>query len=120
MRLTAIGLGTHKIHWYGTNSSPKFKAVASVLFPELTKGYFKSEMARNFTQRPHWTQIPSCCLKSKQGEGNQTQMNEDVASVKQYSLPLLGNQRKEMNIIRSHHNPPKSITNNVEREGAYL
>jgi hypothetical protein len=47
-------------------------------------------------------------------------MNGDVVSVKQYSLPLLGNQRKEMSIIRSHHNPPKSITNNVEREGAYL
>jgi hypothetical protein len=47
-------------------------------------------------------------------------MNRDVVSVKQYSLPLLGNQRKEMNIIRSHHNPPKSITNNVEREGGLI
>ena len=28
-------------------------------------------------------------------------MNGDVVLVKQYSLPLLGNQRKEMNIIRS-------------------
>jgi len=99
---------------------PYLKAVASVLFPELTKGYFKFEMARHFTQRPQWTQIPSCCLKSKQEEENQTQMNGDVVSVKQYSLPLLGNQRKEMNTIRSHHNPPKSITNNVEGEGAYL
>jgi len=63
---------------------------------------------------------PSCCLKSKQEEENQTQMNEDVVSVKQYSLPLLGNQRKEMNTIKSHHNPPKSITNNVEGVGAYL
>jgi len=34
------------------------KAVASMLFPELTKGYFKFEMARHFTQRPQWTQIP--------------------------------------------------------------
>jgi hypothetical protein len=43
-------------------------------------------------------------------------MNGDVVSVKQYSLRLLGNQRKEMNIIRSSHNPSKSITNNLERE----
>jgi hypothetical protein len=49
-----------------------FKAVASLLLPELTKGYFKFEMARHFTQRPQWTQIPSCCLKSKQEEENQT------------------------------------------------
>jgi len=92
-----------------------------MLFPELTKDYFKFEMDRHFKQRPQWAQIPSCCLKSKQEEENQTQMNRDVVSVKQYSLHLLGNQRKEMNIIRSHHNPPKSITNNVERGGgAYL
>ena len=69
--------------------------------------------------------MPSCCLKSKEEEEeeedeDQTQMNGDVVSDKQYSLPLLGNQRKEMNIIRSNHNPPKSVTNNVEGEGDYL
>jgi hypothetical protein len=56
-------------------------------------------------------------LKSKQEEENQTQMNGDVVSVKQYPLRLLGNQRKEVNIIRSNHNPSRSITNNLGGEG---
>lgn len=36
-------------------------------------------------------------------------MNGDVVSVTQYSLPLPGYQRKEMNIVRSNHNPHKIL-----------